>query len=190
VKDIPGYEGRYAVTKNGKVWSHPKLMGKSITKGRFLHPISDVGGYLVVHLADGKGRHKQYKVHRLVALVYIPNPTALREVNHRDGIKHNNHVTNLEWSTRSANVKHSYDLRLHLPTHLYGARNGMNTVTEKDVLQIRLKAFRGTTVTQLMREYPISRSQFHMILTGKSWPHLPILPYDRTVRKWTRKLAA
>lgn len=55
------------------------------------------------------------KVHREVALAFIPNPYNLPEVNHIDGDKHNNHVSNLEWVTHQQNVQHSFDTGLKTP---------------------------------------------------------------------------
>ena len=51
-------------------------------------------------------------------MLFIPNPSGLTEVNHIDGNKDNNHVSNLEWCTRSHNVKHSFDTGLKTPHYL------------------------------------------------------------------------
>lgn len=89
----------YLVTVDGKVFS---LKTMSFLK------LSDRGdGYRTVHLDK-----KFYRVHRLVANTYIPNPENKPEVNHMDGDKTNNMLCNLEWSTRSENIQHSFDIGL------------------------------------------------------------------------------
>ena len=88
MKDVVGYEGLYAVTSCGKVWSYKNKM--------FLTPGITHKGYLRVNLwKDGGFKTKQ--VHRLVAEAYIPNPENLPQVNHKDENKENNCLQNLEW---------------------------------------------------------------------------------------------
>ena len=98
IKDIKGYEGLYAVSSCGKVWSY--------TNNRFLIPRHQRRtGYDKVHLGkDGKIR--DFLVHRLVAEAFIPNPENKPQVNHRDENKTNNHVENLEWVTRRENLNY------------------------------------------------------------------------------------
>lgn len=94
MKDIKGYEGLYAITSCGKVWSHRAQ--------KFLKPQKDRYGYLHVNLyKDGKA--KKYKIHRLVAEAYIPNPENKPQVNHKDENKEHNYVNNLEWMTSKEN---------------------------------------------------------------------------------------
>lgn len=79
-----------------------------------MHPSVNEKGYLSVEfIKDGK--RKRFKVHRLVAMEFIPNPLNRTEINHIDGNKSNNSVENLEWSTRSDNLKHAYATGLRDP---------------------------------------------------------------------------
>lgn len=96
-KDVKGYEGLYAVTSCGKVWSRKRCI--------FLKPQKNIDGYLVVGLCKN-GKVKKYRVHRLVAEAYIPNPNNLPEVNHKDENKQNPCANNLEWCTRKHNVNY------------------------------------------------------------------------------------
>ena len=97
MRDVAGFEGLYAVTSCGKVWSYRSK--------KFLKPAATHGGYLQVFLyADGK-RHNCY-VHRLVAEAYIPNPLGLPQINHLNEIKADNYVNNLEWVTSKENCNY------------------------------------------------------------------------------------
>lgn len=110
MKDIPGYEGLYAVTRDGKVWSHPKRWkcgpGTRSHQGKFLAQRLNATGYCVVGLYKKKS-YKSFLVHRLVALAYIHNPLLKPAVNHVDGKKTNNRVENLEWCTWAENDYHA-----------------------------------------------------------------------------------
>ena len=94
MKEITNYEGLYAVTSCGKVWSYRNK--------RFLTPRKSKKGYLTVLLCN-KGNEKEFKIHRLVANMYIPNTDNLPQINHKDENKQNNCVTNLEWCTNLYN---------------------------------------------------------------------------------------
>lgn len=101
-RDVPGYEGLYQVSNTGLVLSLPTDRHRGVV----LMPAPDKDGYKRVKLT--KGCVKQtFSVHRLVALAFIPNPDLKQEVNHIDGNKANNSVSNLEWATREENERHS-----------------------------------------------------------------------------------
>ena len=104
--DILGYEGLYSVSTDGQVYTYKY---KKVLKPR------SKKGYLNVSLSKNKKR-KEFKIHRLVAMSFIPNPENKEQVNHIDGDKSNNKVTNLEWVTQSENITHSYSLGLHSTT--------------------------------------------------------------------------
>lgn len=95
--DIKGYEGLYAITEDGQVWSYR-------TK-QFRKPFVNNSGYLQVSLII-HSKVKNFLIHRLVAEAYIPNPNNLPEVNHKDENKLNPHYTNLEWCTHEENINY------------------------------------------------------------------------------------
>lgn len=107
VKDIEGYEGLYAITSCGRVYSHSRvnLQGR-LQKGRWMKLQNDKDGYLKVRL-QSKGKSAYIGVHRLVALAFLPNPDNLPQVNHKDEVKDNNEVSNLEWCNASYNKEYS-----------------------------------------------------------------------------------
>ncbi len=93
----------YMITEDGAVYN-TKHYGKNIISLK--SQSTDKDGYNLINIRiDGKG--KTYKVHRLVAETYIPNPNNFPEVNHIDEDKSNNSVSNLEWCTRQYNAQHS-----------------------------------------------------------------------------------
>lgn len=97
MKDIKGYEGLYAVTSCGKVWSYKRKC--------FLKPWSNGNGYLLVCLCKD-GKVEKIRVHRLVANAYIPNYNNLPEVNHKDEVRYHNWLNNLEWTTHKDNCNY------------------------------------------------------------------------------------
>lgn len=99
-KDIDGFPD-YKINSEGKILR--------ISKNYYLKPCLDKSiGYFVVNLYDTKGRPRRKFLHRLIAEAFIPNPENKRTVNHIDGNKSNNELSNLEWATDSENMLHAF----------------------------------------------------------------------------------
>lgn len=88
------------------VYSNGTIMKKS--GSGFLKPVNSAFGYKMVGLKIN-GKMKSKSIHRLMAEIFIPNPDNLPQVNHKDGNKENNDISNLEWMTRAQNSQHAYD---------------------------------------------------------------------------------
>lgn len=106
-KDIAGYENLYQVSNLGRVRSLDMYVnhwrgGKVLRKGRELNQCADGRGYNIVSLCKNKEK-KTWRVHRLVAQAFIPNPDNLPCINHKDENKLNNCVDNLEWCDHKYN---------------------------------------------------------------------------------------
>ena len=116
----------YEVSTDGQVRSWKSGEPKILT------PQPDGNGYLCVDFRiDGKP--KLYRIHRLVAETFIPNPQGKREVNHINGVKFANRVENLEWVTPSENQRHAYDTGLQLQ----GEDRSDAKLTNEQVVYIR-----------------------------------------------------
>ena len=100
-RPIEGYEGLYEVSNTGQVRSLDRFYYR-LHKGKVLSPTKDRYGYLTVTL-NCNGKSKTIKIHRLVAQAFLLNPDNLPQVNHKDEVKTNNNVDNLEWCTAKYN---------------------------------------------------------------------------------------
>ena len=103
-KDIKGYEGKYQISNKGNIRS---LNYRRTGKTKILQPGKDKDGYLLIGLRKD-GKKKTYKIHRLVAEAFLENPNKKPQINHIDGNKQNNHISNHEWTTNKENMAHSY----------------------------------------------------------------------------------
>ena len=100
MKPIPGYEGRYSITEDGRVFSHAGPRKKA----KFLAATKDPDGYFFVLLYDGNGKRSRIspRIHKLMALAYLGVPKG-QYVDHRDQNRENNHISNIRIATSSQN---------------------------------------------------------------------------------------
>lgn len=152
-----GHETRYSVTNTGIIINDEK---NCIQK-----PHVSNRGYERV-LLSYNGTRKYVSVHRLVAQYFIPNDDNLPEVNHIDGNKRNNNVTNLEWCTAEYNVKHSYDTNLNHS----GESNSLATISNKQAKKIcKLLEQNKLTMNEIAKEVGTTRKVVSHIKNKESW---------------------
>lgn len=132
---------------------------------RILKPQSSEKGYLYVHLRK-EGIRRVHLISRAVAQAFIPNPENKPEVNHKDGVKSNNSVANLEWSTRSENKLHAFDNGLQKSGSLHG-RSKLKEKDVKDILEL-LKVPRAN-LTAIARMFSVSANTIANIRDRKKW---------------------
>jgi len=143
-KEIPGYEGEYEVSNLGRVQSLERKVwgGKSYyqKKGRILSPGLEKTGYwtVVIH-------NKTHKVARLVGFAFLENPNNCNTINHKNGIKTCDWITNLEWTTQSENNKHALDTKLRKPASI---------LTYDEKVQIALRFKNKETAPEIWKDYP------------------------------------
>lgn len=111
-RPVVGYEGLYEVSNTGQVRNY---------RGKLLRPGLNHNGYLKCVLCK-KGKTKTIYIHRLVAQVFIPNPDNLPEVNHKDEVKSNNCVENLEWCNRKYNCNYGCAQDKRVKTNIINGR--------------------------------------------------------------------
>lgn len=106
-KDIKGYEGLYKISNNGRIrrYNNSSKKYKRIPPFHYIKNHIDKNGYYRVILSKNN-EVKNYLLHRLIAETFISNPKNLPEVNHKDEIKTNNNIDNLEWCTKSYNCSY------------------------------------------------------------------------------------
>jgi hypothetical protein len=155
-RDIPGYEGRYRVSSEGRVLSlkgRPKLLRPGLRSG-----------YPSVVLAVDRVKVNR-TVHALVLLAFVgPRPDGA-ECLHCDGNRLNNHLSNLRYGAHAENQR---DMVLH-GRSLQGVKHHKAKLTEEQVRAIRAD-WRGAT--RLSKIYPVSRTTIEHIKSGKIWRHL------------------
>ena len=109
-KEIKGYEDYYLISNKGNVMRDNRILKTKFNR------------YAEIHLCvDGKA--KKHYIHRLVATAFIPNPHNKLTVNHKNGNKHDNGVSNLEWASYGENAKHAYSIGLKVCRDLSGVNN-------------------------------------------------------------------
>lgn len=172
MKDIKGFEGLYAITEDGRVWRHSRLIktngrGTYWCKGRYLKIYKNPKNYPLVFLFL-KGRKTFSLIHRLVAEAFIPNPLGSPQVNHKNGRKEDARIENLEWTTNSENMKHAYRTGLRA----IGADLPHSKLDAKKVMQIRVLATQGVSKTQIARNYGVARTTIRQVIFGRSWAHI------------------
>jgi len=162
-KDIPEYEGLYQVSNLGRVKSLSfNRKGKEGIRKLQNHST----GYFEVILYNKK-RNKHFLVHRLVVMAFFGKSDL--HVNHKNGIKTDNRLENLEYCTRSENMIHAYNIGLK--KGLKGEKHGQSKITRSCACRIKY-GHKGESVKCIASKYGISLETVYGIRSGKYWKHI------------------
>lgn len=152
----------YLVSSEGEIFSKKS--------GEWLKLVTqqDNRGYMTVKLGTGKRNPKRHKVHRLIALAFILNPENKPQVNHKNGVKTDNRVENLEWVTVSENVQHAFD------TGLKKGLKGKTNPNYSDKIHKFYHPSHGiveATQRELIETYSLQQGNVSAIINGKRLTH-------------------
>ena len=174
---IPNYEKFYMASNLGRIksigrWVNTCGDGKRYVEERIMKPQKRPDGYLMVGLSKNN-KTTSKTIHRLVLTSFLDQPPKKEFVNHIDGNKKNNKLSNLEWVDKSENAKHSFRLGLSKPTR--GELSGVSKLKEKDVLDIKRRALSGELAKSISNDYNISNATVYQIKNGKRWAHINVI---------------
>jgi hypothetical protein len=168
-KDVPEFEGEYQVSNLGRVMSLERF--DSIGR-RWKARMKRLSGQQVTFYRDNRGT--KYRLCRLVALMFVPNPDGLPEVTHIDRNEKNNVASNLMWIARPDIGKRTFNDGLagggSFGLHNDGEENPRAKLTNDDVLSIRERSFFGQK--RLAEKYGVTQSMISHIVLRQSWKHI------------------
>jgi hypothetical protein len=169
-KPVVTYEDSYEVSSDGWVRTLDRICDKrrGIVKSKVLNQF-DNHGYRFVILSRG-GKRRNFYVHRLVAESFLPNPENKPQINHINGNKSDNRLSNLEWSTIKDNHLHSYRYLNRKSSNNQGHKNPNARLSLDQVKDIISRYMSGvSTAKVLAMEFGINKNYVYQMAKGKTW---------------------
>ena len=155
------FNGRYIIYNDGRIYSN--------LTHKFLRTKITPFGYESIGLYISPGNYKWFFIHRLVTMAFLGKLLKGLQVNHKDGKKLNNHISNLEYMTQSENAKHSYRLGLQ---DKKGEKHHLAIITEMIVKEVRSYLFQGVRGVHIAKFFNISQQLVCDIKKGRRWGHV------------------
>lgn len=167
---VVGWERAYEVSSLGRL---RRVAGGCGTRaGRILNPTRLANKYLAVRFRHNS-RYSRPLAHRVVAEAFLGPPPAGMQVNHKDGVRSNNHLENLEYVSCSGNHLHAYRTLGRTPVSNKGTAAGRAKLTDEQVRAIRIRYAAGDVSQQaLADEYSVSQTMIGFIVRRANWSHL------------------
>jgi len=190
-KDVIGYEGYYKISNFGRIMTVRRIenitkFGKATTMiiNQRLGAITiNKQGYPCAILTIN-GNTKRCLIHRVLAQAFIPNPENKKTVNHKNGIKCDNNLDNLEWATYTENIKHAYDNGLRKVSELQKTKYKMlytgegshrSKLKENDISVILSMRKDGISVKDIAFKYNVNTVTIYNVINGKRWNNIQII---------------
>jgi hypothetical protein len=172
-RGVLGFEGLYKISNLGTIISLPRKCGNNrFYGGKTLTPYLDKDGYLRVEIKH-KQNIKKYFIHRLVAQAFLPNPQNLPCINHKNGIKTDNRIDNLEWVTIKQNNIHAVKTGLSHPSLnlkvYYGSEHYASKFQDNEIIDIRQRSKSGDSFTNIAKFYNVSISTIARICKNQTY---------------------
>ena len=171
-RKVNGYAGIYEVSNFGRVKSLDRVVfnkgnGANANKrGKVLKPNKDRGGYLYVGLYDSNNKKtSSVKIHRLVAFAFCIGYEDGLEVNHKDGVRNNNNSNNLEWCTRSENIRDTFKRG----RNTNGEKNNASKLKNKDIGVIVSLYDSGVSQSIIGKAFGVSQSSVSNVIKNKTY---------------------
>jgi hypothetical protein len=175
---IPNTNEIYEASNLGKIKRVSGLVKNNINGGcrkvggKELSQKTKSNGYKEVSLYISPMKSKMTYVHRAVYFAFNPDKDIALQVNHIDGDKSNNNISNLELCTPSKNVRHSYNVLLRKGIGMKGVNHHNSKLTNEDVINIREEHSIKRNVTELATKYNVGKSSIVRIISRESWSHI------------------
>lgn len=166
-RPVVGYEGYYSVSSLGNVRRDKPY--KNTVVGKILKP-AKVYGYHSVSLSKDC-QSKSCRVHKLVCMAFIGERPEDCQINHLNGIKHDNRVDNLEYCTQSRNMKHAHSLGL---LHQRGAKNNNARLTNEDAIRVKIMFKNGMKDREVSDATGFNKNTLRGIRLGLYWKHIHV----------------
>jgi len=161
-KTIPNYEGFYEISNTGMVRNRFEKILRSYKEGN---------GYMRIEL-NKNGSAKKHSIHRLVAGAFLGKRELPYEVNHINGNRVDNNVENLEWLTRSQNIRDTHIKGRH---NQKSEKNNATKLTNREVSRIKLACLCGIKKSEISKIYNIAESTVFSIANGTNWKNINLI---------------